>query len=189
MVSFIEVTHLWKKVFTKGKYALILLVVAFIFYFLNGLILFVPSIKSFYSQLGLLTAIKLVSKSSLNYASSIAPLTFIAIVVLSLIIGMFISLLVYRFDTLTSVGTPVGVFGAIGIFLGAAAQGCAGCGVGVLSILGFSSVITILPFHGRELLPLAILLTAFSVYSISSKLTHPTCQIHPNIHLKGGKKK
>lgn len=189
MASFIEVTRVWKKVFTQKKYFLVLVIVAAVFYFLNGLILFLPNIKTFYSQIGLLSSLRLIALASLDYSDNISFLSFGGIILLSLIIGVFISLLVYRFDVVSSIGTQTSILGAVGIFLGAAAQGCAGCGVGVLSILGFSSVLTLLPFHGQELLSIAILLTGFSVYNISGKLNNPTCPVKLNTHLKGGKKK
>lgn len=47
--------------------------------------------------------------------------------------------------------------GSIGVAPGFLASGCAGCGVGLLGIIGLSGGLALLPFHGKEILAAGIL--------------------------------
>lgn len=63
-------------------------------------------------------------------------------------------------STLTVTGLKLknGSFGvgSLGIAPGFLASGCAGCGVGIVGIIGLSGGLALLPFHGAEILILGI---------------------------------
>ncbi|MBI2451896.1 hypothetical protein HYV50_02335 [Candidatus Pacearchaeota archaeon] len=180
-----------KKIFSNFRYVLFLGITAFLFYFLNGLIANIRNIESFYNILGFSGALKAVFISSLLFSKNITLLTFIGTIILSLLFGMLITLLVYRFKVIKSAsGNKFGLASSVGLFFGLAAPGCAVCGVGLISLLGFSSALAILPFEGKEILLAAIVLLAFSVARISEKLYTPVCEINLNSNnhkkMKGG---
>ena len=58
-----------------------------------------------------------------------------------------------------------------GIAPGILVAGCAGCGVGLLSIIGLTSLVTILPFQGLSLKIVGILLITYFIAKIGNPKT------------------
>lgn len=191
MESFRNVATVWKRVFTKPFYIVIALLVACMFYLLNGLLYNIENVKPLF-QSNVSLALKFLLISSLEYIYIVLPFTAVSIIILSVLMGILIALLTYRFKLAQLVAVEkTGWLASVGVFLGAAAPGCAACGIGLLSFLGLAAVFSTLPFHGQEVVVIAILLLLFSVYNISGKIYNPSCQVNfnPNAmkELKGGK--
>lgn len=184
-----KVTTVWGRVFSNVRFVSVALVLGFVFYLLNGLIISSPNFLAFYAAFGFFGMLWKVLLVSLNFTPWILFEQYVGVIFLSLLFGMMISLLVYRYEFVNNPKVSgIGVLGGIGVALGAAAPGCASCGVGILSLIGLGSFLTVLPFHGREVLYGAIALTGFSVVRISSRLYDSVCQINFN-KVKGGEKK
>lgn len=150
----------------------------FVFYLANGLIIASPDFVAFYYAFGFFGMLWNVFLVSLNFTPWVLIESFVGVIVLSVVFGMMASLLFYRYRVVRNPEMKkVGLIGGIGVALGAAAPGCASCGVGVLSVIGAGSFLTFLPFKGKEVLYVAIALTGFSVVKISEKLYNPVCQI------------
>ena len=158
--------EVWKRIFGKRKYLILALIFGFVFYILNGFILNVQNLGSFYEVSGALGAVKLAFVSSLVFLNLLSTFGAIGIVVLSVLVGMLFSLMLYRFEYLRGKKGEGGFLGSIGLFLGLAAPGCA-CGVGLVSLLGVSSALAFLPFNGQEVVVFAVLVVAFSVVIMS----------------------
>lgn len=178
MIKSVEV---WKRVFRNLRYVALTLVVGLLFYLLNGLIVNIPNFKSFYKLFGAIGAIKILISLAFQFYNRVLPFALVTIIILAILIGVLVSLLTYRFKTIDSKEMKkVGFFGTAGIFLGVAAPGCAACGVGLLSLIGLTSVLTILPFQGREINVIAIIILGFAIIKISGKLYNPVCQVKIN---------
>lgn len=186
-----KVTTVWRRVFIRKKFVLVAVVFGFLFYLVNGLIIASPDFTAFYKAFGFFGMLWRVFLVSLNFTPWVLLDNYVGVVVLSLLFGVMISLLFYRYEVVQNPGMKkVGLLGGIGVVLGAAAPGCASCGVGVLSVIGLGSFLSVLPFQGKEVLYLAIALTGFSVWNISGKLYNPVCNVDIHINnLKGGEKK
>jgi hypothetical protein len=187
MGSVEEVWTVWKRVFSGPKYLILLLMFGFIFYLLNGFIVNISNIKTFYALFGFFGSLKHVFLLSFNFVNLVTPLSIVGIIFLSILIGTMLSLLVFRYELMKSsdVG-KIGFFGSVGLFLGVAAPGCVACGVGLVSLLGLSSALLVLPFDGQEIIVLAVGIVAFSVFSMSRKLYNPVCELK---FIKNGKNK
>ena len=173
-----KVIEVWGRVFRKWEYLGILLISGFIFYLLNGFILNIPNVATAYELFGALGGTIFLFKLSLFFWGSVTFFSAVGTLILSLLIGLLISLLVYRFNVVRSVSLGGGGFlGGVGLFLGAAAPGCAACGVGLVSLLGLGSALYALPFKGNEVVVIAILIVSFSAIHISRKLYKPTCKV------------
>lgn len=180
-LSMIKSLEVLKKVFKNWKYTVLVLIVALAFYLINGFIVNIPNFKSFYKLFGAIGAIKLLISLAFQFYNRVLPFALVTTIILGILIGILISLLTYRFKTIDSKEMKkVGFFGTVGIFLGVAAPGCAACGVGLLSLIGLTSVLTILPFQGREINIIAIAIIVFSIIKISGKLYNPVCQVKIN---------
>jgi hypothetical protein len=189
MSSFVDISKVWGKMYKKWSYVVLTFGVAFVFVFLNGFILNTENIFAF-SYLSTLDYLGFIFSVSLGFFNQVNWLTYAGTIFLGILIGMFVSLLAFRFSTVDRESMKgVGFLGGLGIFLGAAAPGCGACGVGILSLLGLSPILTVLPFHGNEILVLAVAFTGYSVYRISGKISNPSCKIDLNSNIERRSKK
>ncbi len=173
-----QVLSVWQRVFKNWKYSLLALVVAFLFYMLNGFFLNIKNAFTTFSLLGFGGTLKLLFISSILFYQEVNTITALTVISLSLIFGIFISLLSYRVNQVDkSDRQKIGFLGTLGVFLGLAAPGCAACGIGLISIVGFSSILALLPFKGQEVIFLALILLTISVINLSRKLYNPACKL------------
>ena len=172
-----HVFNSWRIVFEKKRYAALSVVIALVFYLANVLLTNAGNLSSLYPSLGFFGTAKAFFFMSLGFYNLIAWHSFISLIIISLLLGMLFSLLLFKTNYLKdSSSKKFGVFGSVGIFLGVLAPGCAACGIGLLSVLGIgAATIAFLPFDGLEFSILAIGIMSFSIYKVSKKLT--TCEI------------
>lgn len=98
----------------------------------------------------------------------------ILLVMISLLAGIVVTMMFFLL--LRQVRGAVGA-GLGGFFLSVAAPSCPSCAMGLLSVLGFGGFLALLPFKGRELGVLALLLLGFSLVHLSRKVTAATCPV------------
>lgn len=114
-----------------------------------------------------------------TYVKSYAYPAFILNIIVALLLGINISLLVYKLKEFT-VNKKSSFASSFGVFAAALANGCPGCFAGlfplVLSIFGISATLSILPFNGLELQALSAALLGTSIFFLSGK-TQNVCQI------------
>jgi len=107
-----------------------------------------------------------------TYVKSYAYPAFGLNIIVALLMGINISLLVYRFKEFATDKKSSAMSG-IGIFAAALANGCPGCFAGlfpfVLSIFGVSATLSILPFNGIELQGLSAVLLGASIFFLSGR--------------------
>ncbi len=173
-----EVIYVWKKVFGNFKYVLMLLIFGFVFYLINGIIGSVQNAFSVYDLLGFSGTIKFLLISSFRFVERITTVSAVGVLLLSFLFGALVSLLVYRFKNIDrKTRESLGFAGSLGVLLGVAAPGCVACGVGVLSLVGLTSSLAVLPFKGNEIIILAVVLVGFAVVNITRKLYNPVCKV------------
>jgi len=149
------ILKVWKDVFGNWRYFLLFVLVALGFYTLNVLITNWSNISVFYSTLGFGGAVTYLRDSFSSFLVTLPLRSVMFIVILSLFTGMLVSLLVYRHKNVTLAGgKKLGFFATIGVLLGVAVPGCAGCGVGLIAALGLGS-------------SLAVGVLGYSVYKVS----------------------
>ncbi|MBI2451732.1 hypothetical protein HYV50_01480 [Candidatus Pacearchaeota archaeon] len=186
-MKFKEKIKTLKKVFGKVKYLLLAILVALIFYSSNVLITNWKTILSVYSLKGFYEGSRMFVNLSFGFVKTIAWHSYTSLVLISILLGMFFSLVVYR--TKMSVKSmdkkSVRIFATLGVFLGVLAPGCAACGMGILSALGFGVIaVNFLPFKGLEISLISITILGFSIVKITDKISNGnSC----SIELKGGK--
>jgi len=114
-----------------------------------------------------------------TYVKSYAYPAFILNIVVALLMGVNVSILVYRFKEIAT-DKKSSTMSGVGIFAAALANGCPGCFAGlfpfVLSIFGVSATLSILPFNGIELQALSVALLGTSIFFLSGK-TKLVCEI------------
>jgi len=99
--------------------------------------------------------------------------SFLFMAVISLLLGIFISLFVFKIRIRKSYG----VFGFLGLITGVFSSGCPMCGSIIFALFGMPLALFLMPFKGLELRVLSIILLTISIYSLSKNLN--SCKITP----------
>ncbi len=183
-----EIFNTWRNVFGNLKYVLITFIVAILFYSLNVLISSWQNLRNLYPIFGFLGTINFFFISWLGFKSTIILHSFISLIIISLLFGMLISLILFKSRFEITGNKKVGLFGGIGIFLGALAPGCVACGVGLASLLGLGAgALAFLPFEGLELSAISIGILSFVILKISNNMYKCNIPIKEiNAKMKGG---
>ena len=184
-----QMLETWRKTFGNWKYLALTLFIAILFYSLNVLILNWKSLMAFYPSFGFLGSLKFFFTLALGFKDLIKFHSFISLIIISILFGILLSLIIYKSKLGIKPGKKVGIFGGIGVFLGALIPGCTACGVGLVSVLGLGAgFLAFLPYDGLELSILAIFILGFAIIKITKEMH--VCKINNfsfNI-LKGGRK-
>jgi hypothetical protein len=99
--------------------------------------------------------------------------TALLITVISLLIGIDVALITFHFreQGISSRTGTSGTVGTVGALLGALGAGCVVCGTslltGLLSLIGVSGGILILPFEGLEFAIVAVVFVVLSIFWVS----------------------
>ena len=166
-----DVVSVCKDVFSNWKYVMLAMVTGLVYYTINVLISNVENL-AFYNKFGFFGGIKFFFGLFLGFKNRIFFSSFLSLMAIAILFGMLFSLIIYRTKMIKSTsGKMMGFFGTTGIFLGVLAPGCAACGIGLLSLFGFSAaILTLLPFGGLELSILSIGILGFSVFKLSKDI-------------------
>lgn len=154
-----------KSILRQKKYFLIFLITTLVYFGVYYLIItyFLDSFSLFFT----------------TYVKSYAYPAFGLNIIVALLMGVNISLLVYKLKEFAA-DKKSSVMSGFGIFAAALANGCPGCFAGlfplVLSIFGVSATLSILPFNGLELQGLSAVLLGASIFFLSGK-TKLVCEI------------
>lgn len=176
----------WKRVFRDFRYSVFALIVAVLFYALNVFIANFRTLADFYPPLGLFGSLNFFFSLMIGFKDVIRVSSFISLIVISLMLGMLFSLMVYKINILNGGGNKgLGFISSIGVFLGAFAPGCAACGIGLASVLGVGGAfLAVLPLKGLEFSILAIIIIGIAIF----KTSKDSCKIMFNKKLKGGRR-
>ncbi len=163
------------RVLKRPGYAAISLITSLLLFFVSNLL---TNLSLLWSSSESLPA-KLSLLKSLMYGVFVSqPLPSLAIQgMLAGLIGVSTSLLTYRTFLFHEFDMQAGSAGIGGMLATVFSTGCSACGAGVLSFLGVAGGLTILPFRGKELWALGIVLVAFSIYHLSHSIEKPRCRI------------
>ena len=154
-----------KSVLKQKKYFLIFLITTLIYLGIYYLIInyFLTSFSLFFT----------------TYVKSYAYPAFILNIIVAILMGVNISLLIYRMKEFATDKKSSMMSGVV-IFAAALANGCPGCFAGlfsvILSIFGISATLSILPFNGLELQGLSAVLLGASIFFLAGK-TQNVCEI------------
>lgn len=95
----------------------------------------------------------------------------------SLLSGLNIALLYVYMKVRGTAVLRSGLYSGLGLILALLGVGCVACGAAllsaVLSFLGFSTVLAVLPYHGVEIGYLGLIVLLIATYTLSKKATAP----------------
>jgi len=93
-------------------------------------------------------------------------LTLIFSAAISIFIGLYFSLLLFRRDLVMAMSVKDNVSGLSGMGIAAVVTGCPSCGTPLLGLIGFPFALYFLPFKGLEFKLLSVILLAIAVASV-----------------------
>jgi len=89
---------------------------------------------------------------------------------MTVLFGLNVPLVVYKFKFFNSVKSKAGSASLVGGTLGALAAGCPACSVTLASFVGLGALVSALPLYGLELKFLGLGFLIYSTYSVSDKM-------------------
>ncbi len=102
--------------------------------------------------------------------SAAGLLNFSAVVLVSLLSGISLTMVIYKFRNAKSASGKGGFISSAGVFTGAFAASCPACSVALVSIFGVSGGLAVFPLKGLEFSLLSLTLLLFSIVMISKSL-------------------
>ena len=124
--------------------------------------------------------ISLFLKTLFDVVNPFTRSTITIVVIASILSGLNISLL-YTYNKLrTDAIVKSGLYSGVGLTFAILGVGCVACGtallVTILSFVGLSSTIQILPYKGEEIAYLGLVIILFATYNLMKKVSSPyTC--------------
>ena len=183
-----------KNIFSDVRYLFLALIFAFIFYMLNVIIFDVATLHSVSSSLGFFGSLKILFLLAFNFSGAIKFYSFVSVVIMSFLFGIFISLLAYKTSlNLSQDQKKISILGWFGVFLAFLIPGCAVCGIGVLSLLGIGAgTLSLLPAKGLEISIISVAILLFTVFRLSESMyaceitAFKNFKVNSKSKLKGG---
>ncbi len=154
----------------KPLYSLLAVFIAFVIFSLFIVLTNIPLFLQAWSVSG----ISLFPRVSLNIIGTIlsvsGKLALTLMVAIAIVGGVNISMIIFKFITTKKFGGPnfVGLSGLVGSAFGA---GCPACATSLISVLGVSGGLSVLPFKGVEFTSLGLLILLVSFYFISKSIS------------------
>lgn len=157
-----------------------LLIAVFIAFAIFSLFIFITNIPIFL-QAWSVGSIALFPKVSLNIINTIlsvsGELPLVLMLAVSVMGGVNISMIIFKLRATKKIG-GFNLASAGGIFGSVFGAGCPACSTSLLSILGVSGGLSVLPFKGAEFTSIGLLVLFISFYFISKSITEcEACKI------------
>ena len=123
-----------------------------------------------------------VANNSLKIAIMMSGVNFIylstlLITIMSILFGIYLSLVVFKFSFINA---KKGVFGFFGGIIGAFGVGCPTCGAFLFGLIGAPLALMYFPFKGLEIQILGILLLIVSIFFITKSM-NGNCRINKKL--------
>ncbi len=167
------------KIFSLKKFTILSLVITLLFFSISILS------KNFKLLISVIPKLNLVESFSLFLGLFIEAFTngaihaTVLLGTISILLGMTISMMVFKIHSNKRINGNISHSGTVGAVLGIAVPVCAPCGIGLISLIGFGSILAYLPFGGTELGILSVVLLVYAILSLGSSIDDcPSCQIH-----------
>ena len=159
-------------VFRSGYYFLMMAAFAFLMMAFSVLIINISLVFSPISpSYGVLDRIMLVFNLLGGLFTNNTALGIFIILTTSLLAGINVSLLFFKFRVLKSASYKEHSLGTSGATAGVLASSCSSCGISILSMLGVAGAFTFMPLGGLELGFLGIGLLLISIYLTSKSIS------------------
>lgn len=101
----------------------------------------------------------------------------VTLILTSLLTGILFAMLVFKLKYIKDNLTGAASTGLVGATIGVLLPACSTCGLGLIALLGYASLIAVLPFKGLELGFVAVILLLFAIFYISTQIVEKQCKV------------
>lgn len=130
-----------------------------------------------FGSIPILTKVQLFFSTFFDIGNSFNTSSIILAVLGSLIGGINVALAYTYMKERGSMIRRSGLYSGVGLFFAFLGIGCAACGTALLSfvlgLLGFSTMLSLLPYNGEEIGYIGLLILCVATYSLSQKVSAP----------------
>ncbi|MFQ5620411.1 MAG: hypothetical protein ACE5FT_01050 [Candidatus Nanoarchaeia archaeon] len=155
-----------KRVFSKPNYTILAAFIALVLFMLTSVMVNLPLLWTTKSN-GIVYLTKLIGSLMVGSFNAFGTLNSITQGVISILIGVSVSMVVFKIQALSHLDPKSSSLSAGGILAALLSMGCASCGMGVLSLLGIAGGLAVLPFRGLEIWIAGMLMLVFAIYRTS----------------------
>lgn len=156
---------LWKMTFSQEKNIITFLIVMLLFYILNA------SMAVFVRISYMENIFDIIALYTKGFYQTVGALGFTLTIIVSLLTAFLFTLLLFRATvTKSGMNKKLSVLGYLGLFFGFFVSGCPTCGLGLLAIFGLGASVLALPFGGKEISVIAIIVLVWIINAISNKI-------------------
>jgi len=167
---------LWKMMYSLKKNIITSLIVGILFYLLNASMAVFVRVK--YTE-NIFDIIQLYTQ---GFYQTVGGFGFILTIIVSLLTAFLFTLLLFRATvTKSGMNKKLTFIGYLGLFFGFFVSGCPTCGLGLLAIFGLGASVLALPFGGKEISVIAIIILVWIINAISNKILF--CEV-ANVRIK-----
>ncbi len=172
-------------VVSRLKYLAILLVVSFIFFSFGVIPRNISLLFSLLGKTTILEYFNVVLSLYHGWFNETLLVSIIILITISILVGVTISLMVFKINSRKKFSSSASKSGSAGIILGILVPACIPCGMGLLSLLGLSSLLFFLPYQGLEIGIVSIAFLLYSILVMGKDINNcRTCQVE----IKAGRK-
>ncbi|MEX0640458.1 MAG: hypothetical protein WEB28_03060 [Nitrosopumilaceae archaeon] len=164
-MNYILIKNTFATIFKRPEYLAISFFVSLTLFFLFILVNNFPAVTSVVkitASPSLVLDVLLNSAANIFYVSGIIP--FVAILFVSVLSGIAISIFIYQRNITKSIIGKGNVMSFGGIFSGSLSAGCSACSTTLISILGVAGGLATFPLKGLEFSILSIVVLSISIF-------------------------
>lgn len=160
--------RVWHLLLSKPKSWIITIGIATLFFLFNVVIKNYRALYELATITSFSASLSFLSTLTFGYHNTVTLSSYLALIIISLMIGLVAALIAFKTAALHSKAT---LSSSVGLLVGIIAPGCAACGVGLAALFGISgAALAALPLKGLEFSLLAIFLLGLAIYNLTQGL-------------------
>ncbi len=171
MGQFKERFQLMFKVLRQPRYLLLTLSLAMIVFLASLLLANLKTMLHFvFSDVNFSSKLILIAGFLKGIFTASSTLALLEAVLLAVLVAATFSILMFKMYALRQTSAQDAGASVLAVLTTTTVTTCPSCGISLLSLLGVGSAAAFLPFQGRELLALSIVILIFSLYHLAGNL-------------------
>jgi len=179
MTSLKERFQLIVQILRQPRYFLLTLFLTIIVFLASLLLANLKTMLHFvFSDVSFSSKLTLIAGFLKGIFTASSTLALLEVVLLAVLVSAIFSILMFKIYALRQTSAQDAGASVLAVLTTTTVTTCPSCGISLLSLLGVGSAAALLPFQGRELLALSILILFFSLYHLAGSLSNcQSCKI------------
>ena len=160
------------QILRQPRYLLLTLSLALVIFLVSLLLANLKTMLHFvFSDVSLSSKLILIAGFLKGIFIASSTLALLEALLLAVLVAITFSILMFKICALRQTSAQDAGASLLAVLTTTTVTTCPSCGISLLSLLGVGSAVAFLPFQGRELLALSILILFFSLYHLAGSLS------------------